>query len=69
MPRIRLLWPRLRREVREHSSGYGVLVAFTFGGMLLAPMIFPEASLLQGALGGVFLGVWAALSAVPGHFF
>ena len=59
----------VRRELREHRTAYVVLVALTFVGFALIPMIFPDATLGQRALGGLCLGSWAALSAAPGHFF
>ena len=39
------------------------------GGIFVIPSIFPEATPGMGALGGLFLGVWASLSAVPNKFF
>jgi hypothetical protein len=66
---------RLRRwtcalvaEVRTHPLGYGVLAVFTLGGPLIARIIFPEAPLGVLVLGGLMLGAYAALSAVPDLF-
>jgi hypothetical protein len=62
-------WTRsLAEEVRSRPLGYGVLAAFTLGGPLIARMIFPEAPLGVLVLGGVMLGAYAALSAVPDLF-
>lgn len=58
----------LRRELRGHAVAYSVLAAFVLGGPLLAKLIFPEAPLGALLLGGIFLGVYAAVCAVPGEF-
>ena len=60
--------PAVRRELVQHKMAYIVLVLFMVGGILIIPEIFPEATRLQGAFGGIFLGIWAALSAVPQKF-
>jgi hypothetical protein len=62
------LGARVRRELVQHRMAYIVLVLFMIGGILIIPEIFPEATRTQGALGGIFLGIWAALSAVPQKF-
>ena len=55
-------------EVRTHPIGYGVLLAFAVGGPVIAKIIFPEAPLGVGIVGGMALGAYAALSAVPEQF-
>lgn len=60
---------RLRAELRRHAIGYGVLLAFMLLGPLLVHLIFPEAPLLLGVVGGFAFGVYAAVSAVPDRFF
>lgn len=60
---------RLRAELRRHAIGYGVLLAFVLLGPLLVHLIFPEAPLLLGVVGGFAFGVYAAVSAVPDRFF
>jgi multidrug efflux pump subunit AcrB len=55
-------------EFRSRPIGYGVLAVFTLGGPLVAHLIFPEAPLGVGIVGGLALGAWAALSAVPDQF-
>jgi hypothetical protein len=67
-PRLSTL-ARVRRELVTHKTAYIVLVLFMFGGIFIIPWIFPEATPGMGALGGLFLGVWASLSAVPNKFF
>ena len=62
------LGARVRREISQHRMAYIVLVLFMIGGVFLIPWIFPDATRLQGAFGGMFLGIWAALSAVPQKF-
>jgi multidrug efflux pump subunit AcrB len=56
------------RDVRSRPIGYGVLAVFTLGGPLVANLIFPEAPLGVGVVGGLALGAYAALSAVPDQF-
>lgn len=56
-------------EVREHPMAAIVLVAFVIAGPVATTQLFPEAPLGVGIVGGVFLGVFAALCAVPGEFF
>lgn len=56
------------KELREHRVAYGVLGAFMLGGPLIAKLIFPAAPLGALVLGGIFLGVYAAVCAVPGEF-
>jgi hypothetical protein len=60
---------RLRGELRRHAIGYGVLLAFVLLGPLLVHLIFPEAPLGLGVVGGFAFGVYAAVSAVPDRFF
>lgn len=67
-PRRGLL-ARLRAEVRRHAIAYGVVAAFMVIGPLLVRMIFPEAPLLLGLIGGLLFGLYAALSAVPDRFY
>lgn len=58
----------LRRELRAHRVAYSVLAAFVIGGPLLAKLIFPGAPFGALLLGGIFIGVYAAVCAVPGEF-
>lgn len=64
----RSLTGRLWREVSGHPMAYGVTLAFTVAGGVLAPWLFPEVSPLVGVLVGLAFGVYAALSAVPDKF-
>jgi len=59
----------VRAEVRRHAIAYAVVAAFMVIGPLLVRMIFPEAPLLLGLIGGLLFGVYAALSAVPDRFY
>ena len=59
----------LRAEVRRHAIAYSVVAAFMVIGPVLVHMIFPEAPLLLGLVGGLLFGVYAALSAVPDRFY
>jgi hypothetical protein len=58
----------LGRELRAHPIAYSVLGCFMVGGPLLAKLIFPAAPLGALVLGGIFLGAYAAVCAVPGEF-
>jgi len=55
--------------LREHATALGVLLAFVVAGPLVVSWTFPEVSPWVGVAGGLALGIWAALSAVPGHFY
>jgi 4-hydroxybenzoate polyprenyltransferase len=62
-------WPRrLVAEVRSRPFAYGVLAAFLPAGPLLAAWLFPEAPLGVSVVGGLLLGGYAALCAVPQKF-
>lgn len=58
----------LRREVRSHPFGYGVMAVGIVLGPVILRMIFPEITVLQAIVGGLAFGVYAALSAVPQKF-
>jgi len=55
-------------ELRSYPIGYGVTLAFVLAGPFAARWAFPEAPLGVVVVGGMLLGVWAALCAVPGKF-
>ena len=59
---------RVWHEMRTHPVAYVVLVAFVVAGPLVTSLLFPEAPLAVGVIGGAALGVYAALCAVPGQF-
>jgi hypothetical protein len=62
-------WPRaVANEVREHPMPYAVLLAFAVAGPVVTRVLFPEAPLGVGVLGGIAFGVYAALCAMPGRF-
>lgn len=58
----------LKREVRTHPFGYGVLAVALVTGPILIKMIFPEVTNLQAVVGGLAFGVYLALCAVPQKF-
>ena len=60
---------RLAREVRERPFAYAVMLAFAAIGPIVVYFLFPEAPSGVGVVGGLALGVYAALCAVPGKFF
>ncbi len=59
---------RLWQELRRHPYAYAVAVVFAVAGAVLAPILIPEASPWMGAVGGLAMGVYAALCAVPNKF-
>ncbi len=59
---------RLSQELRRHPYAYAVVVVFGLAGAVLAPILIPEASPWVGAAGGLAMGVYAALCAVPNKF-
>ncbi|MDJ0847144.1 MAG: hypothetical protein QNK04_02060 [Myxococcota bacterium] len=59
---------RLWAELARHPYAYAVVVVFGLAGAVLAPMLIPEASPWMGAAGGLAMGVYAALCAVPNKF-
>jgi len=60
---------KLRHELAARPKPYIVLVLLVVGGMVLVPEIFPDATRIQGAFGGLLLGVWGTLAAAGGKFF
>lgn len=58
----------LRREIRTHAFGYGVLAVALVAGPILLRMIFPEVTVIQSIVGGLAFGVYLALCAVPQKF-
>lgn len=59
---------RIVGEVRDHPFGYGVLAAFLVIGPVAASLLFPEAPPGVSIVGGLALGGYAALCAVPQKF-
>jgi hypothetical protein len=67
-PESASLAARVWEEVRHRPYAYGVLIGFTVAGGISAPLIFPDVSPWAGAIGGLALGFYAALTAVPNKF-
>ena len=59
---------RIVGEVRDHPFGYGVLATFLVVGPVAASLLFPEAPPGVSIVGGLALGAYAALCAVPQKF-
>ena len=55
-------------EVRSRPMAYGVLAAFLVAGPIVTGLLFPEAPPAAGFVGGLAIGIYAALCAVPGKF-
>jgi hypothetical protein len=55
-------------ELRRHRFAYSVLLAFALAGPLVSSLSFPEAPPFSGLAGGILLGAYAALCAVPEKF-
>ena len=62
------IWERVKREVRRHRAGYVIVGLFALAGPLLAEMVFPMAPTGAGLAGGLALGIYAGLCAVPEKF-
>ena len=58
----------LRREVARHPYPYIVVGSFAVAGPFLTRALFPAAPPFLGLVGGVCLGVYAALCAIPDQF-
>ncbi len=58
----------IERELRSRPFGYGVLVVFVIAGPVVTRLLFPEAPLSAGIVGGLAFGLYAALCAVPQKF-
>jgi hypothetical protein len=56
-------------ELRTHVFAYAVLLVFAAAGPLIVSWLFPGVSPWVGLAGGLALGIYAALCAVPGHFY
>jgi hypothetical protein len=65
---VEALAGRLGREVRRHRYAYIVTGSFALAGPFVTRYLFPEAPPLSGLIGGVCLGVYAALCAIPDQF-
>lgn len=62
-------WRRaVRTEIRSRPMAYGVLAAFVIAGPVVTRLLFPEAPLGVGIVGGLAFGAYAALCAVPQKF-
>lgn len=66
----RISWPAAAvREVREHPFAYFVLLLFVIAGPIVTRSLFPEAPAGLGLFGGIALGIYACLCAMPQRFF
>ncbi len=59
---------RLAERIRSRPIGLAALAIALVGGPYLAGLIFPEASLGKRLFGGLVLGAYFALCAVPEEF-
>jgi hypothetical protein len=59
---------RLWTEIRRHPMAYILTLTFALAGAVLAPLLFEAATPGMGLAGGLALGVYAALCAVPDKF-
>jgi len=55
-------------ELREHPMAYAVLALFVVAGPVVTYVLFPDAPRGVGLFGGIALGAYAALCAMPGRF-
>jgi len=61
-------WRNAWSEVQRRPIAYGVLASFLVAGPVAASLLFPEAPPGIAIVGGLLLGGYAALCAVPGKF-
>jgi hypothetical protein len=59
----------LRGELRTHAVAYTILALFAATGPFVVSWMFPDVSPWVGVVGGLALGVYAALCAVPDRFY
>lgn len=59
----------VRRELRTHAVAYTILVLFAATGPFVVSWMFPDVSPWVGVVGGLALGIYAALCAVPDRFY
>jgi hypothetical protein len=65
---VEVLAQRLGREVSRHRYAYIVVGSFALAGPFVTRYLFPEAPPFSGLVGGVCLGVYAAMCAIPDQF-
>ena len=56
-------------ELRENPVTYAVLLLFVVAGPIVTHQLFPDAPRGVGLFGGLALGGYACLCAMPGRFF
>tara|TARA_Y100000590_G_scaffold138680_1_gene158787 strand:- start:2369 stop:2683 length:315 start_codon:yes stop_codon:yes gene_type:complete len=59
---------RIKKELARFRLGYFILGFFAFMGFFVVPMFLENVSPLAGAIGGLAIGIYAAIVAVPGRF-
>jgi len=59
---------RLSDELSEFAQGYWLLLVFALGGILVVSLFLPGHSLTARVVGGIALGCWSALCAIPEKF-
>jgi hypothetical protein len=59
----------IAHELRTHAVAYTVLALFAAAGPLVVSWIFPGVTPWIGVVGGLALGIYAALCAVPDRFY
>jgi hypothetical protein len=59
----------LRRELRTHALAYSILALFAAAGPFVVAWLFPGVTPWVGVVGGLALGIYAALCAVPDRFY
>ncbi len=62
------LTAKIWSEIRHRPYAYAVLLGFTIAGGVVTRLLFPDVSPWAGAVGGLALGFYAALTAVPNKF-
>ena len=59
---------RIKKELAQFRLGYFILGFFASVGFFVVPMFLENVTPFAGAIGGLAIGIYAALVAIPGRF-
>ena len=58
----------IKKELARFRLGYFILGFFAFVGFFVVPMFLENVTPFAGAIGGLAIGIYAAIVAIPGRF-
>jgi len=58
----------IKKELARFRLGYFILAFFAFVGFFVVPMFLENVTPFAGAIGGLAIGIFAAIVAIPGEF-